>query len=222
MAEGSAGRAWWRPPERGRRRAGTSVRTEPASARRGHARHPDAVISQTLATYLERYPDEAEALSAPLRMLAGGSGFASRRSFPMHMTVGALLVRGGREILLIEHRAYGITLQPGGHLEPTDATLVDAAVRELAEETGLDPAGVTLADPVPAYVEYGRVPARPEKGEPDHFHLDLGYAFTTDRADVGRIQEAEVTGAAWVPLADAERLVGPRIARAVSRTARVG
>lgn len=113
MEEGSAGRAWWRPPERGRRRAGTFVQTEPASARRGHARHPDAVISQTLATYLERYPDEAEALSAPLRMLAGGSGFASRRSFPMHVTVGALLVRGGREILLIEHRAYGITLQTG-------------------------------------------------------------------------------------------------------------
>ncbi|WP_424917798.1 NUDIX domain-containing protein [Streptomyces sp. wa1064] len=40
-------------------------------------------------------------------------------------------------------------MQPGGHLEPTDATPVDAAVRELAEETGLDPAGVTLADPVP-------------------------------------------------------------------------
>ncbi|MFD7123494.1 MULTISPECIES: NUDIX domain-containing protein [Streptomyces] len=58
----------------------------------------------------------------------------------MHATVGALLVRGGREILLIEHRAYGITLQPGGHLDPTDATLVDAAVRELALPTF--PAGV--------------------------------------------------------------------------------
>lgn len=123
----------------------------------------DAVISQTLATYLERYPDEAEALSAPLRMLAGGSGFASRHSFPMHMTVGALLVRGGREILLIEHRAYGITLQPGGHLEPAGATLVDAAVRELAEETGLDPAGVSLADPVPTYVEYGRSRRAPRR-----------------------------------------------------------
>ncbi|GAA1237165.1 NUDIX hydrolase [Streptomyces rhizosphaericus] len=182
----------------------------------------DAAISDALAAYLERYPDEVELLSQPMQMLASGENFASRRSFPMHVTVGALLVRGGCEILLIGHRAYGITLQPGGHPEPTDTTLVGAAVRELSEETGLDAAAVFLADPVPAYVEYERVPARPEKGEPDHYHLDIGFAFTTDHADVGQIQEAEVTGAAWYPLADAERLVGHRIARAVSRPAHAG
>jgi hypothetical protein len=33
---------------------------------------------------------------------------------------------------------------------------------------------------------------------------------------VGRIQESEVTGARWYPLAEAERLVGHRIGRAVS------
>ena len=182
----------------------------------------DAAVSEALAAYLERYPDEAELLSRPVEMLSSGANFASRRNFPMHVTVGALLVRGGSEILLIDHRAYGIVLQPGGHLEPTDTTLVGAAVRELSEETGLDPGAVVLADPVPAYVEHGRVPARPEKGEPDHFHLDIGYAFTTDRADVGQIQESEVTGAAWYPLADAERMVGHRIARAVSRPATAG
>ncbi|MFF1907203.1 NUDIX domain-containing protein [Kitasatospora sp. NPDC058218] len=80
----------------------------------------------------------------------------------MHVTVGALLVRDEAEILLIEHRAYGITLQPGGHLEPTVTTLVDAALRELAAETGLDPGAVFPASQTPVYVEYGRVPARPE------------------------------------------------------------
>ncbi|WP_405681169.1 NUDIX domain-containing protein [Streptomyces sp. NBC_00868] len=181
----------------------------------------DAAISDALASYLERYPDEAELLSEPVKLLSSGENFASRRSFPMHVTVGALLVRGDSEVLLIEHRAYGVTLQPGGHLEPTDTKLIDAAVRELAEETGLDPGDVFPAHPDPVYVEYGRVPARPDKGEPDHYHLDIGYAFTTDHADVGHIQEAEVTGAAWHPLADAERLVGQRITRAVSRPARV-
>lgn len=63
----------------------------------------------------------------------------------------------------------------------------------------------------PVDVEYGRVPALRTKGEPEHHHLDLGYAFTTLNADVGQIQESEVTGAGWYPLAEAASLVGHRI-----------
>ncbi|MGQ4402198.1 NUDIX hydrolase [Streptomyces hayashii] len=176
----------------------------------------DCDIAEVLTAYLERYPQEAGQLAEPLRLLAEDRGVASRRTLPMHVTAGALLVRDHAEVLLIEHLAYGITLQPGGHLEPTDTTLVGAALRELSEETGIDPGQVALVSAHPAYVEFGPVPARPEKGEPDHYHLDFGYVFTTADAEVGRIQESEVTGAAWYPLDVAERLVGPRIARAVT------
>jgi 8-oxo-dGTP pyrophosphatase MutT (NUDIX family) len=172
-------------------------------------------ILSALASYLERYPEEAALLSEPLRLLSQGGDFTSRRSFPMHVTAGALLVRG-TEILLVEHRAYGIFLQPGGHLEPADATVADAAERELVEETGIGPGTVSCVSQAPVYVEYGRVRARPEKDEPDHFHLDFGYAFTTADGDVGRIQESEVAGADWYPLTEAEHLVGHRIRRAVS------
>lgn len=182
----------------------------------------DSDISSVLAAYLERYPDEAAQLSEPVQLLSQGIDFASRRTFPMHVTVGALLVRDDAEVLLVEHLAYGITLQPGGHCEPRDTTLIDAAVRELTEETGVDPGKVFPTSQTPAYIEYGRVPARPEKDEPAHFHLDIGYSFTTAHADVGLIQESEVRGAAWYPLAEAERLVGNRIARAVSAPVRIG
>jgi len=175
----------------------------------------DLDIATALSRYLERYPDETEALAEPMLLLARGGGFASRQNFVMHVTAGALLVRPGAEVLLVEHRAYGIPLQPGGHLEPTDAGLLEAALRELTEETGIDAEQVSAASDAPAYVEYGRVPARPAKGEPEHYHLDFGFSFTT-QADVGDLQESEVTGAAWYPLTEAERLVGPRIARAVS------
>ncbi|WP_210435086.1 hypothetical protein [Saccharopolyspora sp. ASAGF58] len=74
----------------------------------------DGDISSVLAAYLECYPEGAALLSEPVRLLSQGGDFASRRSFPVHVTVGALLVRGDAEILLVEHRAYGITLQPGG------------------------------------------------------------------------------------------------------------
>lgn len=179
----------------------------------------DSDIADAIGAYLESYPDEAEQLSEPLRMLEQGRGFVSRRSFPTHVTVGALLVRHGAEILLVEHLAYGLTLQPGGHLEPTDVTLVEAAVRELTEETGMDRRQVSVVSPTPVYVEYGKVPARPQKDEPEHYHLDIGYAFTTVRGDIGRIQESEVTGAGWYPLEVAERLVGHRIRRAVTAPA---
>ncbi|MFD3328562.1 NUDIX hydrolase [Streptomyces sp. NPDC058701] len=176
----------------------------------------DSDIAGVLTAYLERYPQEAGQLAEPLRLLTEGQGFVSRRTFPMHVTAGALLVRDHAEVLLIEHLAYGITLQPGGHLEPTDETLVGAALRELSEETGIDPDQVVPVSTNPAYVEFGRVPARPAKGEPDHYHLDFGYVFTTADAEVGCIQESDATGAAWYPLDLAERIVGPRIARAVT------
>src|SRR4051794_10633977 len=104
----------------------------------------DSDISYALAAYLECYPDDAAALSEPVKLLAQGTGFASRRNFSMHVTVGALLVCG-TQVLLVDHRAYGIPLQPGGHLEPTDRTLIGAAERELVEETGIDPSGLALA-----------------------------------------------------------------------------
>ncbi|MFJ6776376.1 NUDIX hydrolase [Kitasatospora sp. NPDC091257] len=178
----------------------------------------DATIAQTLSAYLERFQEETEALAEPLRLLDEGSEFASRRTFPMHVTVGALLVRDC-EVLLIDHLAYGITLQPGGHLEPTDTTLLRAALRELTEETGLDECHIAALSPVPVYVEYGLVPARPEKDEPAHHHLDIGYAFSTERAEIGFLQETEVTGAAWYPLDLAVSVVGERVARAFDVTA---
>jgi len=182
----------------------------------------DSDIAAALAAYLAHYPDERALLAEPIQLLSRGRDFASRRSFPIHVTVGALLTRAGEEILLVGHRAYGIVLQPGGHLEPADTTLSGAAVRELAEETGIDPDTVFLVSQTPAYVEYGQVPARPQKDEPEHFHLDIGYAFTTTDGEVGRVQESEVTSATWYPLDVAESLVGRRVARVSDAPVRLG
>ncbi|WP_152363208.1 NUDIX hydrolase [Microlunatus speluncae] len=175
----------------------------------------DTEIRAAVEGYLARNPEEVDSLKEAVSQLSLGTGLASRITFPMHTTVGALLVRDG-EVLLVRHRAYGILLQPGGHLEPGDDTLLGAALRELVEETGIDTAKVTVALHRPVYVEYGPVPANSVKNEPAHFHLDVGFAFTAPaHLEVGKLQEEEVTGAGWYPLAIAERLVGNRISRAI-------
>jgi 8-oxo-dGTP pyrophosphatase MutT (NUDIX family) len=40
-------------------------------------------------------------------------------------------------VLLVLHRKVGLWLQPGGHCEPSDVSLAQAALREATEETGI-------------------------------------------------------------------------------------
>jgi len=55
---------------------------------------------------------------------------------PVHVT-GSGIVVGDRGVVLLKHKRLGIWLQPGGHIDPGE-TPWDAALRESAEETGLD------------------------------------------------------------------------------------
>jgi 8-oxo-dGTP pyrophosphatase MutT (NUDIX family) len=100
---------------------------------------------------------------------------ASRSTLEGHLTGSAFLVSAaGTAGWLIWHEKLQRWLQPGGHLEPEDASPWHGALRELCEETGLTEDDVesngTLFD-----VDVHAIPARGD--EPTHFHFDLRYRF---------------------------------------------
>ena len=71
-----------------------------------------------------------------------------RSYLPTHLTAGALVLsRDRRHVLLNLHRRARRWFHFGGHLEPGDATLKGAALREATEESGLADL-VVGADPV--------------------------------------------------------------------------
>jgi 8-oxo-dGTP pyrophosphatase MutT (NUDIX family) len=89
---------------------------------------------------------------------------------------GAFIVEDGK-VLFLKHKKYGIWLQPGGHVEPSE-TPDEAAVRETREETGLEVEliddeeefnGFSAVDiPMPFNINLHEI-------EEDHWHCDFQY-----------------------------------------------
>jgi 8-oxo-dGTP pyrophosphatase MutT (NUDIX family) len=154
-------------------------------------------IRDTLTAYLDQHPEDKDSLTALTGALEhSAETITSRKEFRGHVTAGALLLRPDGRVLLVEHKALGKWLFPGGHLEDTDETLMDAALRELAEETGIDPELVTPDSAIPLHIDVHPIPANPSKDEPDHQHFDFRFLFRTT-ADVTGLQAEEVLDYSW-------------------------
>lgn len=158
-----------------------------------------AHLRDQLAAYLSRYPESADEIE-PLLALDSPSGF-DRATLPGHVTASAIVLDEAGAVLLVHHRTLDRWFQPGGHLEPGDDSLPAAARREAIEETGLDPAGLALLDPVPIHIDVHPIPANPRKGEAAHDHYDISYLFRSTSAAL-RPSEAEVHTAEWRPPTD--------------------
>ncbi|WP_204745395.1 NUDIX hydrolase [Glycomyces paridis] len=156
-----------------------------------------AHLREQLDAYLDRWPEDAETV-APLLALTGPEGFA-RSTMPGHVTASAIVLNRSGRVLLVHHKTLDRWLQPGGHVEPTDVSLPQAAMREAVEETGV--AALRLADPVPLHVDVHAIPANPSKGEGAHSHYDVRYLFRAPTDDLTP-QPAEVHAAEWRPTTD--------------------
>lgn len=120
---------------------------------------------------------------------------ACRRSCASgHLTASALLVdHEARHALLTLHPRVGRWVQLGGHCEPGDATLADAALREATEESGIR--GLTIeAGPLDLDVH----PITCSLGVPTR-HFDVRYLVRAPRDARARIS-AESLDLRWWPI----------------------
>jgi 8-oxo-dGTP pyrophosphatase MutT (NUDIX family) len=117
---------------------------------------------------------------------------------PTHVTASAI-VHSDAGVLLHRHKRLGLWLQPGGHIERGE-TPPQAAVREVAEETGLHATHTT--DP-PRIVHVDVHP-----GGLGHIHLDVRYVLRA-QAVPPRPSREESQDVAWFTLAAAITIADP-------------
>ncbi|MFH9870376.1 NUDIX hydrolase [Streptomyces lydicus] len=154
-------------------------------------------VRETLDAYLDQHPADKDPLAPLAETLdVAGDTIGSRKEFRGHATAGAILLRADGRVLTIEHRALQKWLLPGGHIEADDETLLDAALRELTEETGIRAEQVEVVGDGPLHVDAHVIPANDAKGEPEHMHFDFRFLFRTT-VEAVKLQEEEVTNYSW-------------------------
>jgi 8-oxo-dGTP pyrophosphatase MutT (NUDIX family) len=139
------------------------------------------IDASTVAALVHAFSDPSDGEAAKSRdlillLLQSTAAPFSRHQFaPGHITcTGLVLAPDGERALLVHHRRLDRWLLPGGHVEPYDPEIWDAARREVIEETGAilapDPAMETLVG-----MDVHGIP--PKRREPYHLHHDLLFYF---------------------------------------------
>lgn len=106
-----------------------------------------------------------------MALLAQGPQVMSKPNAGGHVTASGIIVSPDRQqVLLCLHGKFNIWVQLGGHCEPSDSTIVDAALREATEESGIE--GLTI-DPVPVDLDVHEVNCA---GRPN-LHHDVIFAL---------------------------------------------
>ena len=160
--------------------------------------HREPVL-RLLGDYLERHPGESAVVARTAELVRGRADCFDRTCLPGHLTGSAWIVSADfEEVLLTHHRKLGRWLQLGGHADG-DPDLLQVALREAREESGLDrlaPFGPAAGGPRLLDLDIHPIPAH--GGEPAHDHHDLRFLLVAAAGQTLRISE-ESNDLRWVP-----------------------
>jgi 8-oxo-dGTP pyrophosphatase MutT (NUDIX family) len=156
-------------------------------------------LSAQLRGYVTYDPEEEKFRLQFLSLLGEATSFQRTHFYPGHFTASAWVLNVEKsKTLLLHHAKLNRWLQPGGHADgDTDVRAV--ALRELSEETGLQPVFVSehFID-----LDVHAIPAR--KSDPAHDHFDFRFLMIADEFQPIR-QNHESTELRWIPLEALER-----------------
>lgn len=163
-------------------------------------------IQKYYQDYIEIYDTEVKRLKQFkdfINQTQSGKLF-DRKNFIGHITVSAIIIDyNDLKILVLHHKSLDRWLQPGGHVDKTDNSILDATFREIYEETNIPQDHLTLVSPTfskirPFDIDSHPIPKNISKGEDRHHHHDFRYLFIYKGDRTVDFNNAESNGFKWI------------------------
>jgi len=163
--------------------------------------------------YVLQYPKEVEPLVQFKNFIdnTNSENLYDRKNFVGHLTASALVIDyTSSKILLINHKSLNRWLQPGGHIEHSDNSILLSSLRECEEETRIKSNQLMLisnsiSEAIPIDIDSHFIPKNEQKNEIEHYHHDFRYLFLYKGEKNVEIDINEVNGFQWVAFEELSR-----------------
>lgn len=161
------------------------------------------IIEDIVSKYLEIYPLENDRQKDLIDFIDNyeSEDLIDWNNFDAHLVAsGYIYAKKEQKFLTLYHNDLKLYLYPGGHIDDTDSSIIDAAKREIKEETGLSDLKLVKVhedELVPFDIDEHYIGYNERLNLPSHRHFDFRYFFVIDHIEEV-VLDGEMSGYHWV------------------------
>jgi len=163
-------------------------------------------LLKTINEYFKIFPDEEERLKILKNFVSQNSysDVTDWNNFYGHI-VGSAFIYSLKEdkFLALYHNDFKIFIYPGGHVDKTDLNILDAAKREVKEETGLEDYqvyNISNNPLLPIDIDIHNISYNEKLDLPEHLHFDFRYLFIIDHIVNVKTDPNEMRTYKWISI----------------------
>lgn len=163
-------------------------------------------ITKLLNSYLTIFPEETERQKQLIEYIQSHKDeeITNWNNFNGHIVAsGFIYLKEDNKFLVIYHRDLKMYLYPGGHIDSKDINILEAAKREILEETGLntlEQLKISNNELIPIDIDTHKISYNERLNLPEHYHYDFRYLFIVDKTQDINIDTEEASKYKWISL----------------------
>ena len=157
-----------------------------------------------ISEYLLIFPNEQERQEKFIEYLNSHNDkqIIDWNNFDGHVVAGGFIyAKKEQKFLVIYHNDLKMFLYPGGHIDSSDNNPLEAAKREIKEETGISNISeYTLLNNelIPIDIDSHVIPYNERLNLPEHYHFEFRYLFTIDCIQEVKLDIDESSKFKWI------------------------